>query len=79
LFLDLLGSAASTILLSLTCSVAEVVIVSMTGSLLSAAVELVAPALAFDQLPEDRGAGSFSRFNQIGGWSFVGGLGLGMA
>jgi DHA1 family multidrug resistance protein-like MFS transporter len=79
LFLGFFGFAGSTILLGLAGSVAQVALISMTGALLSTAVEPVASALVMEGLPEERWAESFGRFSQIGGWSFVAGLGVGMA
>jgi DHA1 family multidrug resistance protein-like MFS transporter len=79
LFLGFLGFAGSTILLGLASSVGQVAVISITGALLSTAVEPVASALVMEGLPEERWAESFGRFNQIGGWSFVAGLGVGMA
>jgi DHA1 family multidrug resistance protein-like MFS transporter len=78
LVLGFLGFAGSTLLLGLTGSVGEVILVSMIGALLSTAVEPVASALVVDQLPEEMWAESFGRYNRIGGWSFVIGLGVGM-
>jgi MFS family permease len=79
LILGFLGFAASTILLGTARSVWEAAVISMAGGLLSTAVEPVASALVLDQLPEHRWAESYGRLNQIGGWSFVAGLGLGAA
>jgi DHA1 family multidrug resistance protein-like MFS transporter len=79
LILGFLGFAGSTMLLGLANSVGQVVVISMTGALLGTAVEPVASALVMDGLPEERWAESFGRFNQIGGWSFVAGLSVGMA
>jgi DHA1 family multidrug resistance protein-like MFS transporter len=79
LILGFVGFAGSTILLGLAGSVWEVVVVSMAGALLSTAVEPVASALVLDQLPEERWAEYFGRLNQIGGWSLVAGLSVGMA
>ena len=78
LILGFLGYAVSTILLGLTSSVGEVILVSMTGALLSTAIEPVASALIVDQLPEGAWAEAFGRYNRIGGWSLVTGLGAGM-
>jgi DHA1 family multidrug resistance protein-like MFS transporter len=79
LFLGFLGFAGSTMLLGLASSVGQVVLISIMGALLSTAVEPVASALVMDRLPEEHWAESFGRLNQIGGWSFVVGLGMGMA
>jgi MFS family permease len=79
LILGFLGFAGSTILLGFASSVGQVVVISMIGALLSTAVEPVASALVMDRLPEEQWAESFGRFNQIGGWSFVAGLAVGMA
>jgi len=79
LFLGFLGFAASTMLLGFARSVWEVAVISMAGGLLSTAVEPVASALVLDQIPEDRWAESYGRLNQIGGWSFVAGMGVGAA
>jgi MFS family permease len=79
LVLGFLGYAASTLLLGLANSVGGVILVNMAGALLSTAVEPVASALVVDQLPEEAWAESFGRYNRIGGWSFVTGLGVGMA
>jgi MFS family permease len=78
LILGFLGYAVFTILLGLTGSVGEVILVSMTGALLSTAIEPVASALVVDQLPEEAWAEAFGRYNRIGGWSLVTGLGVGM-
>ncbi|MGD9049791.1 MAG: MFS transporter [Anaerolineae bacterium] len=78
LILGFLGYAVFTILLGLTDSVAEVILVSMAGALLSTAIEPVASALVVDQLPEEAWAEAFGRYNRIGGWSLVTGLGVGM-
>lgn len=78
LILGFLGYAVFTVLLGLTGSVAEVILVSMAGALLSTAIEPVASALVVDQLPEEIWAEAFGRYNRIGGWSLVTGLGVGM-
>jgi DHA1 family multidrug resistance protein-like MFS transporter len=79
LFLGFLGFAAYTLLIGLGRSVAEVLLISVLGSLLSAAIEPVASALVLDGVAKDQWPESFGRFNQIGGWSIVAGMVMGTA
>lgn len=79
LLLGFLGFATSTLLIGLGHSVSQVLVISTLGALLSTAIAPVASALVLDNVSEDRWPESLGRFNQIGGWSFVGGLLVGTA
>jgi len=79
LLLGFLGFAVSILLIGLGRSVTEVLVFSALGGLLSAAIGPVGSALVLDDVPEEQWPECFGRFNQIGGWSFVGGMVIGTA
>lgn len=77
LLLGFLGFGLATSLIGAGRSMTQLLLFSVVGGALGAAIGPVASALVLDDAPEDQWPEQVGRFNQIGGWSFVTGLMLG--
>lgn len=77
LILGFAGFGTYLLLLSFASNITQVLVYSILGGFLLAAVAPVATALVVDTVPEKQLPKSFGNFYQIGSWSFVASIVLG--